>query len=178
MTAKKRARKQAKPARTPQKVGEIGPPTPPTLPPKEISERQAAFARAAAAATKARYINLQIGFLEKASNPVGPKAGFKFDPKTKDQLRKLTVRFMQKQLDREITNTDYQAMIQGVNALERILESTEIEDRLNELEQLAYATTKVIERVENVAGPEREGGEAPQLTAPRPRKMGEGPQSP
>jgi hypothetical protein len=89
---------------------------------------------------KARFLQLQLANMARSMKP----ADFPFDPKTKEELRKVQVELMHKQLQREISQNDFALQTTAVNNLVRILESTEIDDRLNELEQQAQTARKLI----------------------------------
>ena len=100
--------------------------------PVPVKDRAAALV----VAQRARFTSIQASLMERALNPVEVNVPI---PQTKADLVKMQVELWQLNYDRKITASDFSLGNQAINNLTRIMESTEIEDRLNELEHQAQA---------------------------------------
>jgi hypothetical protein len=87
-----------------------------------------------------QFQRLQLALLARSMQP----ADFKFDPKTREDLRSLQVELLHRHLLRTISATDFALGNQAVGNLSRIMETTELQDEINELKQQAQIARRVL----------------------------------
>ena len=89
---------------------------------------------------KAKFQGLQLALLERSLE----STDFEFNPKNREDLRTLQVDLLHRHLQRTISPQDFALGNQAVGNLIRIMETTELEDRLNELTEQAQIARKAI----------------------------------
>jgi vacuolar-type H+-ATPase subunit I/STV1 len=116
---------------------------------------------------KVRFQNAQLAILERSLEV----ADFQFNPKNREDLRQLQIELLHRQLQRTISQTDFALGNQAIGNLIRITETTELEDRINELNEQAQIARKVLTDRIGMETDNRTNTPTLTATAPRPRTV-------